>query len=110
MRVRSLGWEEPLELEMTAHSSILAWKIPWTEQPAGYSPWGRKESDMTEHNEHIQYLNNMLYTIVYSIDYISYIYDTYISYILCIVYIISLNSPLGPLGRYKTVIFLRLVL
>ena len=29
---------------MATHSSILAWRIPWTEEPAGYSPWGRKES------------------------------------------------------------------
>ena len=32
-RVLSLGWEDPLEKEMAAHSSILAWKIPWTAQP-----------------------------------------------------------------------------
>ena len=33
---------------MATHSSILAWRIPWTESLAGYSPWGRKESDTTE--------------------------------------------------------------
>ena len=33
---------------MATHSSILAWEIPWTEEPAGYSPWGFRESDMTE--------------------------------------------------------------
>ena len=33
--VRSLGWEEPLEKEMATHSSTLAWKIPWTEEPLG---------------------------------------------------------------------------
>ena len=33
--------------EMATHSSTLAWKIPWTEKPAGYSPWGREESDTT---------------------------------------------------------------
>ena len=33
--VQSLGWEDPLEKEMTIHSSILAWKIPWTEEPSG---------------------------------------------------------------------------
>ena len=33
MQVRSLGWEDPLEEEMATHSSILAWKIPWTEEP-----------------------------------------------------------------------------
>ena len=46
-QVRSLGWEDPLEKEMATHSSILAWRIPWTEEP-GYSPRGCKESDTTE--------------------------------------------------------------
>ena len=46
--VRSLGWEDPLEKEMAPHSSILAWKIPRMEEPVGYSPRGRKESDTTE--------------------------------------------------------------
>ena len=32
-RVRSLGWEDPLEKEMAIHSSTIAWKIPWTEEP-----------------------------------------------------------------------------
>ena len=35
MWVQSLGWEDPLEEEMATHSSILAWKIPWTEEPDG---------------------------------------------------------------------------
>ena len=47
--VQSLGREHPLELEMATHSSILAWKIPWTEEPEGYSPWGCKDPDMTAH-------------------------------------------------------------
>ena len=47
--VRSLGWEDPLEKEMATHSSILAWRIPWAEEPGGLnSPRGRKESDTTE--------------------------------------------------------------
>ena len=33
---------------MATHSSIFAWIIPWTEEPGGYSPWGHKESDLTE--------------------------------------------------------------
>ena len=37
------GWEDPLEKEMTTHSSILAWRIPWTEKPGGLSSWGCKE-------------------------------------------------------------------
>ena len=40
--VQSLDQEDLLEKEMTTHSSILAWKIPWTEKPVGYSPWGHK--------------------------------------------------------------------
>ena len=44
----SLGQEDPLGEAMATHSSILAWEIPRTEEPAGYSPWGRKESDTTE--------------------------------------------------------------
>ena len=49
-QVQSLGWEDPLEDEMATHSSILAWKISWTEEPGGvYGPWGCKESDGTKH-------------------------------------------------------------
>ena len=46
--VRSLGQEDPLEKGVATHSSILAWRIPWTEDIVGHSPWGCKESDMTE--------------------------------------------------------------
>ena len=38
--VRSLGWGDPLEKEMAAHSSILAWRIPWTEEPGGLQSMG----------------------------------------------------------------------
>ena len=48
MQVPSLGREDPLEDEMAAHASILAWRIPWTEELGGLSPWGHKELDMTE--------------------------------------------------------------
>ena len=46
--VLSLCWEVLLEKEMATHPSVLVWKIPWTEEPGGLSPWGRKESDMIE--------------------------------------------------------------
>ena len=39
--VQSLGSERSLEKEMATHSSILAWEIPWAEEPAGYRPWIR---------------------------------------------------------------------
>ena len=47
-QAQSLGQEDPLEKGMATHSGILAWRIPWTGEPAGYSPWGCKELDMTE--------------------------------------------------------------
>ena len=40
MWVRALSWEDPLEEEMATHSSILAWKIPWTEEPGGLESMG----------------------------------------------------------------------
>ena len=39
-RVQSLGREDPLEKGMATRPSILAWRIPWTEEPVGYSQWG----------------------------------------------------------------------
>ena len=50
IRVQSLGWEGPLENEMAnqARNTNLACEIPWTEDLAVYSPWGRRESDTTE--------------------------------------------------------------
>ena len=38
--VRPLGWEDPLEKEMATHSSILAWRTPWIEEPGGLQPTG----------------------------------------------------------------------
>ena len=42
---------------MATHSSILAWRIPWTEEPGNYSPWGCKESDTTEVTQHAHTIN-----------------------------------------------------
>ena len=44
--VRFLGREDPLERGLATHFSILAWRIPWTEEPG--RPWGHKESDTIE--------------------------------------------------------------
>ena len=46
MLVQSLGLEDPLEKEMATHSSVLAWEIPWAEEPGGLQS---TESDTTEH-------------------------------------------------------------
>ena len=47
-QVPSLGWEEPLEKEMATRSSILAWRIPWSEEPGGLQSKGLQESGMTQ--------------------------------------------------------------
>ena len=52
MQVWSLGWEDPLEEEMATHSSILAWRIPWTEEPDGLPSIGSQtvgHNWVTEH-------------------------------------------------------------
>ena len=48
MWVQSLDQEDPLEEEIATHSSILAWRIPWTEEPGRLQSMGHKESDTTE--------------------------------------------------------------
>ena len=55
MQVQSLGWEDPLEEGLASHTSRLAWRIPWTEEPGGiqsYRPWSYKESDVTDMTWH----------------------------------------------------------
>ena len=50
---------------MAAHSSILAWRIPWTEEPGGYSPWGHKESDNCAHAYiHTHTHNTYIYGVI----------------------------------------------
>jgi len=73
-RVQSLGWEDPLEKEMAIHSSTIAWKIPWTEELVGYSPWGHKESDTTErlHFTSLHLWACVLVLLLYSFWFLSY--------------------------------------
>ena len=52
IRVQSLGKEDPLEKEMATHSSILAWEIPWTEEPGVQWSVGHKKLDRTESQLH----------------------------------------------------------
>ena len=47
-QLRSLGWADPLEKGMAIHSNILAWGVPWTEEPGGLQSMGSKESDTAE--------------------------------------------------------------
>ena len=50
--VQSLGWEDPLEKGMATHSSILAWRIPWTVEPGGLESMVLQKSDTTEATWH----------------------------------------------------------
>ena len=52
-QVQSLGQQDPLDKGMVTLSNIHAWRMPWTEEPGGYSPRGCKELDMTKQLIHI---------------------------------------------------------
>ena len=65
MGVQSLGPEYPLEEEMATHSSILAWKIPWTEEPGRLQYMGHKELDMMTER-----LNNNKYVYTWLLHFI----------------------------------------
>ena len=62
----SLGWEALLEKEMGTHSSILAWRIPWTEDPGRHSLRGHKELDTTERLTHTAGNYSSFRTIFYN--------------------------------------------
>ena len=73
IRVRSLGWEDPLEEELATHSSILAWRIPidrgaW--RAWGCSSWGCKEWDTTKATKHSIYI--YIYIYIYTLSYSLY--------------------------------------
>ena len=66
--VPSLGWEDPLREEMTTHSSILAWEIPWTEEPGGLQSTGslRVGQDSATEHAHAAHTGYMLAIIIIS--------------------------------------------
>ena len=53
-RVRILGWEDPLEKEMTTYSSVLSWRIPWAKEPGRLQSTGLQELDTTQQLNHHQ--------------------------------------------------------
>ena len=68
MRVQSLPLEDPVEKEMATHSNILAWRIPWTEEPEGLQSMGlqRIGHDLTtKHHKHILYTHTIYIINVY---------------------------------------------
>ena len=69
-QVQSLGWEDPLEKEMVTHSSILAWKNPWTEEPSGRQSMGSQtvREDLLTTNNKQQSLRYVLIVMLVLID------------------------------------------
>ena len=67
-QVRSMGQEDPMAKEMATHSSILAWRIAWTEEPGGLHPWGHKESDTTEQLSTAQHKSGLYNTAVHCLQ------------------------------------------
>ena len=57
--VQSLGWEDPLQKEIGTHSSILAWEIPWTEEPSRLQSKGSQELDTTRGLNHHNIFNKL---------------------------------------------------
>ena len=64
--VQSLCTEDPLEMGMATHSSILAWRIPWTEKPGGLQSMGCKQSDTTQRLTHVLYAHYIYYHTYFS--------------------------------------------
>ena len=62
-QVRSLGREDPLEKRMTTHFSILAWRVPWTEEPGRQQSWGHKELDTIEHVHSLTFYPRRMFTL-----------------------------------------------
>ena len=65
-RVRFLGREDPLEKEMATHSSILAWRIPWTEEPVKLQSEELQESDTTEQLNYYYYKEQFILYLCFS--------------------------------------------
>ena len=51
--VQSLGWDDPLEKGMATHSSILTWRIPWTEEPGGQSMGSQRQTQLSNFHMYI---------------------------------------------------------
>ena len=86
MRVQSLGGEDPLEEGMAAHSSVFAWRIPWTEEPGGPTVHRMAESD-TEVTQHVHVASQIGYNV--SCEFVIYaLYNVEV----CVLYALFLKS------------------
>ena len=67
MQLQSLGQKDPLEEGMATHCSVLAWRIPWTEEPGGLQSIGHKELDTTEATDHAHTTSFNLVNSIYGV-------------------------------------------
>ena len=117
--VWSLGQEDALEKGMAIHSSILAWRIPWTEDPGGLqsSPWCQKKLDTTEHLtlsscecDRCGSLASLIFLKLYITELIFVVYDTCENNLWASVVIFwkrhfSTDAPVGSLWRLQSLLF-----
>ena len=105
--VRSLGQEDPLEKEIATHSSILAWRIPGWRRLVGYSPQGRKESDMTE-RLHFHFLSVFLPPLlnIFSFCYVHTISVLYCAHLCMKFSLDSFNFPEENFSLSLSIVFL----
>ena len=98
--VQSLGWEDTLEEVMASTPVFLPGESPWTEEPAGYSPWGHKESDMTErlstHNIQLYIWINVTY------DHIFFMHSSVKRHLVCFHVLAIVNSAAVNTGVHIT--------
>ena len=98
-QVQSMGWEDPLEEEMATHSSILAWKIPWTEEPGGLQSMG---SQRVRHNWATEHTVDLQCCINFSLQHSC---TEAFSTVLCISTLVC--STLYPCAYWQTLKFWR---
>ena len=67
-QIQSLSWEDPLEEEMATHSSILAWRIPWTEEPGGLQSMGLQSWTQLKQLSRQALIRNIALTMSMSVD------------------------------------------
>ena len=102
MQIQSLGWEDPLEKEMATHSTILAWEIPWTEEPGGLQSMGlqRAGHDWATKQEQQTFMKSMNHSLPWnpwnvfhhSLYWMKYVKHRYIIY-MCVCVCVCVYVP-----------------